>query len=219
MSSLASSFDRSALPLAVTFYRDNVEKFRTIGRHRASGLCPFHPDRHPSLSIDLDHGLYFCFSCGAGGDIPHFLMKRDGLSFAQAAKSLGAWRGTDTPEASQERRRAQSERERLRYLKANQEKRERETRLLSRSLIHLLEKDQAQLSAQLKVDPDNEELWDELILTHGLIAQELLAYSILSFGSEQLRAAFFSRRAEVIREVREREYFYDDDGRRIEVLQ
>ena len=52
-----------------------------IGRHvelhrkgaRLTGLCPFHDDHRPSLSVDPDRGLYHCFVCKAGGDAIKFV--------------------------------------------------------------------------------------------------------------------------------------------------
>ena len=76
------------------FYPANVEQFKTLrGGHRAIGLCPFHPDRHPSLRIDLDRGLYYCDPCGVGGDIVDFVMRRDRVGFVQACKLLDVWDG------------------------------------------------------------------------------------------------------------------------------
>ena len=95
--SQASRFDRSMLPSPADFYRHNVQRFRRVGRQRAVGRCPFHPDRNPSLSLCLDRGLFHCFSCGAsGGDVIDFITKRDGIDFKTAAQSLGAWRSEET---------------------------------------------------------------------------------------------------------------------------
>ena len=37
------------------------------------GLCPFHDDHHPSLSVNHEKGLWHCFGCGKGGDTTSFL--------------------------------------------------------------------------------------------------------------------------------------------------
>lgn len=79
------------LPPAEVFFRDNVQRFRARDR-RATGLCPFHKDRNPSLSMDLDRGLFHCFTCGAsGGDVVDFVMLRDGVKFPRACQILGTW--------------------------------------------------------------------------------------------------------------------------------
>lgn len=87
-----SRFRPERVPPADVFFHDNVEKFRARGR-RATGLCPFHEDTHPSLSIDLERGLFHCFACGAGGDVIRFVELRDKCSPKQAAITLGCWDG------------------------------------------------------------------------------------------------------------------------------
>lgn len=52
--------------------------------HKAT--CPFHEDRNPSASVNLDEGLWRCFSCGRAGDEYTFIQERDGISFEEAAK-------------------------------------------------------------------------------------------------------------------------------------
>ena len=48
------------------------------------GLCPFHDDTRPSFNVNLESGLWRCFSCQAKGDAPGFLMRLKGLSFKEA---------------------------------------------------------------------------------------------------------------------------------------
>jgi len=43
------------------------------GRRRGLVLCIFHEDRRPSLSVDLDQGLFHCFGCGVGGGVRTFV--------------------------------------------------------------------------------------------------------------------------------------------------
>ncbi len=57
--------------------------------NRYSGLCPFHPDTKPSFFVDPETGRWNCFGCGCGGDLIDFLMKKDGLPFWEALRSLG----------------------------------------------------------------------------------------------------------------------------------
>ncbi len=52
------------------------------------GLCPFHEDKNPSLSVDQSKGLFHCFGCGAGGDIFDFVMKHQGVEFREALSIL-----------------------------------------------------------------------------------------------------------------------------------
>ena len=46
----------------------------TIRGHKASGLCPFHPDRNPSFSADLEKCVWYCFPCGKGGGVKDFAL-------------------------------------------------------------------------------------------------------------------------------------------------
>ncbi|MFN3465298.1 MAG: CHC2 zinc finger domain-containing protein [Terricaulis sp.] len=54
------------------------------------GLCPFHEDREPSLSVTAEKGLWRCFGCDAGGDAIAWVMKREGVSFRHAVELLKA---------------------------------------------------------------------------------------------------------------------------------
>lgn len=62
---------------------------------RKKALCPFHPDRHPSLMFHPGKNLYRCFVCGAGGDCIDLVMRRLGLPFHEACRWLvrtfGLW--------------------------------------------------------------------------------------------------------------------------------
>ena len=52
------------------------------------GLCPFHEDKNPSLSVDQSKGLFHCFGCGAGGDVFDFVMRHQGVEFKEALAIL-----------------------------------------------------------------------------------------------------------------------------------
>ncbi|AQQ10121.1 DNA primase [Sedimentisphaera cyanobacteriorum] len=52
------------------------------------GLCPFHDDHKPSLTVTPEIGRFKCFACGAGGDIFSFIQMREGLSFPETVKRL-----------------------------------------------------------------------------------------------------------------------------------
>jgi CHC2 zinc finger len=53
------------------------------------GLCPFHADKTPSLHVNEDKGVFHCFGCGESGDVFDFIMKLEGVSFAEAVTSIG----------------------------------------------------------------------------------------------------------------------------------
>lgn len=48
------------------------------------GLCPFHKERTPSFTVSPDRQLFYCFGCGAGGNVFTFLMRLQGLRFQEA---------------------------------------------------------------------------------------------------------------------------------------
>jgi len=53
------------------------------------GLCPFHPDTNPSLSVSREKQIYKCFVCGEAGNIFNFLMKYENISFIEAVNMIG----------------------------------------------------------------------------------------------------------------------------------
>ncbi len=57
------------------------------------GLCPFHEEKTSSFSITPDKNLFYCFGCHAGGNIFTYIMKRDGVEFAEAVEMLASRAG------------------------------------------------------------------------------------------------------------------------------
>lgn len=53
------------------------------------GVCPFHNDRHPSLSVSETKGIFKCFACGESGNVASFLMAHEHMSFPEAIVWLG----------------------------------------------------------------------------------------------------------------------------------
>ena len=60
---------------------------KPAGGGALKGLCPFHDEKSPSFHVRPGRGFH-CFGCGEGGDVISFLMKHDGLTFAQAVEYL-----------------------------------------------------------------------------------------------------------------------------------
>ena len=79
------------------------------------GLCPFHTEKTPSFTVSAEKQIFYCFGCGAGGNIFSFLMKNEGLAFPEAARSLARRYGIDIPSHSltPEQKKRMSERESL----------------------------------------------------------------------------------------------------------
>jgi len=67
------------------------------GRNRAC-LCPFHSEKTPSMVIYNDTQSFYCFGCGAGGDVITFIMKIENLEYIEAVKFLADRAGLQMPE-------------------------------------------------------------------------------------------------------------------------
>ena len=88
---MRSRFRRDRLPDPAKYFEEQGFKFIGGGEWRST-KCPFHPDRDPSLRVRLASGSFRCMTCGAkGGDVLAFHQQRNGQTFAEAAKELGAW--------------------------------------------------------------------------------------------------------------------------------
>lgn len=69
---------------------DVVSEFVTLRRRGVNyiGLCPFHNEKTPSFSVSPSKGVCKCFSCGKGGNVVHFIMEHEQLSYYEALKWL-----------------------------------------------------------------------------------------------------------------------------------
>lgn len=63
------------------------------------GLCPFHNEKSPSFSVSPSKQMYYCFGCGAGGNVFTFLMEYENFTFPEAVKALADRAGMEIPEA------------------------------------------------------------------------------------------------------------------------
>ena len=62
------------------------------------GLCPFHNEKSPSFSVSPGKQMYYCFGCGAGGNVFTFLMEYENFTFQEAVKYLADRCGVELPE-------------------------------------------------------------------------------------------------------------------------
>ena len=85
------------------------------------GLCPFHNEKSPSFSVSGSKQMYYCFGCGAGGNVFTFIMEYENFSFHEAIKFLADRAGVSLPteEYSEEARKKESRRAKL--LEVNKE--------------------------------------------------------------------------------------------------
>ena len=62
------------------------------------GLCPFHAEKTPSFTVNLEKQIFYCFGCHTGGNVFSFLMQREGLSFPEAVRVLAGKYGIEVPQ-------------------------------------------------------------------------------------------------------------------------
>lgn len=62
------------------------------------GLCPFHNEKSPSFSVSRNKQMYYCFGCGAGGNVYTFLMEYEKYTFSEALHVLAERAGVELPE-------------------------------------------------------------------------------------------------------------------------
>lgn len=85
------------------------------------GLCPFHNEKTGSFSVSPNKQMYYCFGCGAGGNVFTFLMQYENFTFGEAMQSLADRVGIELPKqemTSAQRREADR---RTRLLEINKE--------------------------------------------------------------------------------------------------
>ena len=61
------------------------------------GLCPFHNEKTPSFSVTPAKQMYYCFGCGAGGNVFNFVMEYENYTFGEALKHLADRAGVQLP--------------------------------------------------------------------------------------------------------------------------
>ena len=79
------------------------------------GLCPFHNEKSPSFSVSPGKQIYYCFGCGAGGNVFSFVMQYENFTFQEAVKMLAERAGVNLPEVeyTEEMRRKEDRRSKL----------------------------------------------------------------------------------------------------------
>ncbi|MBQ7088544.1 MAG: DNA primase [Clostridia bacterium] len=92
--------------------------FKRRGRNLV-GLCPFHGEKTASFNLYPETNSFYCFGCGAGGDVITFVKKIENLDYIDAVKFLADRCGMKMPEQKNEN--DQVSRMRLRILEANRE--------------------------------------------------------------------------------------------------
>lgn len=84
---------------------DVVSPYTTLKRRGRTlvGLCPFHSEKTPSFTVYPDNGSFYCFGCGAGGDVISFVERAENLDYMEAVRSLAQRVGLTVPESEADR--------------------------------------------------------------------------------------------------------------------
>ncbi len=93
MARINSLEELKAMVSPITIYGEYLHLIGS-GRKRTS-LCPFHKEKTPSFSIDVEKGLFYCFGCHKGGDIIKFIEEIERCSFEEAVSILARKGGVD----------------------------------------------------------------------------------------------------------------------------
>ena len=78
---------------------DVISQYVRLTRKGSSyfGLCPFHNEKTPSFSVTPSKQMYYCFGCGAGGNVFNFVMEYENYSFGEALSHLAERAGVQLP--------------------------------------------------------------------------------------------------------------------------
>ncbi len=82
------------------------------------GLCPFHNEKTPSFTVYPESRSFYCFGCGAGGDVISFVRRMDNLDYIEAVKAVAQMAGVSMPEDGYD---DTLSKQRMRLLEANRE--------------------------------------------------------------------------------------------------
>lgn len=85
------------------------------------GLCPFHNEKSPSFSVSPGKQMYYCFGCGAGGNVITFLMEYENQTFPEAVRTLAQRAGIALPEVDDSKEARQADSRRAKLLEINKE--------------------------------------------------------------------------------------------------
>lgn len=122
------------------------------------GLCPFHNEKSPSFSVSPGKQMYYCFGCGAGGNVITFLMEYENFTFPEALQSLAERAGVELPKMEYGREAREQADFKARLLEAN--------KLAANYFYHQLKQPQGRQGYEYLHDKRG--LGDETILRFGL---------------------------------------------------
>lgn len=102
---------------------DVVSQYVKLTRKGSSyfGLCPFHNEKTPSFSVTPGKQMYYCFGCGAGGNIFNFIMEYENYTFGEALKHLADRAGVELPKMEYSKEVRQKAQEKAELLEINKQ--------------------------------------------------------------------------------------------------
>ena len=83
------------------------------------GLCPFHNEKTPSFSVTPSKQMYYCFGCGAGGNVYNFVMEYENYTFGEALQHLADRAGVQLPKIEYSREAREKAEKRATLLEIN----------------------------------------------------------------------------------------------------
>ena len=122
------------------------------------GLCPFHNEKSPSFSVSPGKQMYYCFGCGAGGNVFTFLMEYENYTFQEALQSLADRAGVALPKMEYGKEAREQAEFRARLLEVN--------KLAANYFYHQLKSVQGQLGYRYL--HEKRRLSDQTIVRFGL---------------------------------------------------
>ena len=122
------------------------------------GLCPFHNEKSPSFSVSPGKQMYYCFGCGAGGNVITFLMEYENYTFPEALKFLADRAGVALPKMEYQKEAREQADLKARLLEVN--------KLAANYFYHQLKSPVGQVGYRYL--HDKRELKDPTILRFGL---------------------------------------------------
>ena len=100
---------------------DVISQYVKLTRKGSSyfGLCPFHNEKTPSFSVTPSKQMYYCFGCGAGGNVYNFIMEYENYSFGEALSHLADRAGGELPKIEYSREAREKAEQRAALLEIN----------------------------------------------------------------------------------------------------
>ena len=102
---------------------DVVSQYVRLTRRGSTyfGLCPFHNEKTPSFSVTPGKQMYYCFGCGAGGNVYNFIMEYENYPFGEALKHLADRAGVELPKIEYSREVREKAEQRAELLEINKQ--------------------------------------------------------------------------------------------------